>query len=153
MYLLIFTCLNIRTVHVELLKYLRTHLFILGFIRLTNIYGIPSYIYSDNANSFIAGCNLIEVFASSEFNEYFQVYNIEHIRIPLYAAWVCSTWEHMIQTIKSCLYKTTERSWINYFDLLMLISNIQNTINSRPLTYRCSSDSNLDFSGLVLHLC
>ena len=47
-----------------------THSFILALIRFTNIYGIPSHIYSDNAKSFIAGCNLIEeVFASSEFNE------------------------------------------------------------------------------------
>ena len=76
-----------------------THSFILALIRFTNIYGITSHIYSDKVKSFIAGCNLIEeVFALSEFNEHFQVYYIKHVRISLYAAWVGSTWERMIQT-------------------------------------------------------
>ena len=92
MYMLIFTCLNIRAVHTELVKDMSTPSFILALIRFTNTHGIPSHIYGDNARSFIAGCNLIEeVFASSEFNEHFQVYNIKHLRIPLYAAWVGST--------------------------------------------------------------
>ena len=64
MYLLIFTCLNIRAVHVELVKNMSIPSFILTLIRFTNIYGIPSHIYSDNAKSFIAGCNLIEVTTS-----------------------------------------------------------------------------------------
>ena len=76
--------------------------FILALIRFTNIYGIPSHLYSNNVKSVIAGCNPIEeVFASSEFNEHFQVYNIKHVRIPLNAAWVGSTSERMIRTIKS----------------------------------------------------
>ena len=83
-------------------------------------------------------------FLPREFNEHFQVYNIKHIRIPLYVVWVGSTWESMIRTIKSRLYITIGRSRINYFDLLTVISDIQNAINSRSLTYRCSSDSNLE---------
>ena len=144
-YLLIYICLNIRAVHVELVKDMNTQSFILALIRFTNIYGITSHIYSDNAKSFIAGCDLIEeVFAPSKFNEHFQVYNIKHIRIPSYAASVGSTWKRMIRTIKSCSCKTIGRSRINYFDLLTVISDIQNAINSKPLTYSCYSDSNLE---------
>ena len=86
----------------------------------------------------------MEVFALSEFNEHFQVYNIKHVRIPSYAAWVGSTWERMIPILKPCLYKTIGRSRINYFDFLTVISDIQNAINSRALMYRCSSDLNLE---------
>ena len=50
----------------------------------------------------------------------------------------------MIRTIKSCLYKTIGRSCIRYFDLLTVISDIQSAINQRPLTYRCSLDSDLE---------
>ena len=106
MYLLIFTCLNIRAIHIELVQDMSTHSFILALLRFTNIYGIPSHIYSDNTKSFIAGCNLMEeVFASGEFNDKFEIYHIKHIKIPLYAPWVGSTWERMIRVIKSCLYK------------------------------------------------
>ena len=33
---------------------------------------------------------------------------------------------------------------MNFYELLTLLSNIQNAINSRPLIYRCSSNSGLD---------
>ena len=69
MYLFIFSCLNIRALHVEFVKNMSTHSFILALIRFTNIYGISYHIYGDNPKYFIAGCNLIEeVFASSGFN-------------------------------------------------------------------------------------
>ena len=145
MYLLIFTCLCIRAVHIELVPDMNTKSLVLAIIRFTNIYGIPSHIYSDNAKTFIAGCDLMkEVFKASEFSERFSKYNIKHIRIPAYSAWVGSTWERMIRVIKSCLYKVVGRSAIGYFKLLTVLSDIQNAINSRPLTYRCADDSSLD---------
>ena len=141
MYLLIFTCLNIRAIHIELVKDMSTHSFILALVRFTNNFGIPTHIYSDNAKSFVAGCNLIrEVFSCSEYKEKFDVYDIQHIRIPLYSAWVGSTWERLIRVVKSSIYKTIGRSRISYFDLLTVISDIQHAINERPLTYRCSDD-------------
>ena len=33
---------------------------------------------------------------------------------------------------------------LDYFELFTLVSDIQSTINQRPLTYRCSSDINLE---------
>ena len=94
MYLLIFTCLNVRAVHIELLPDMDTHSLVLAIIRFTNIYGVPSHLYSDNAKSFIAGCDVMkEIFLASEFCEYYSKYNIKHIRIHAYSAWVESTWE------------------------------------------------------------
>ena len=145
MYILIFTCLCIRAVHIELVPDMDTKSLVLAIIRFTNLYGIPSHIYSDNAKSFIAGCDIMkEVFKASEFCEKFSKYNIKHIRIPAYSAWVGSTWERMIGVIKSCLYKVVGRSAIGYFKLLTVLSDIQNAVNSRPLTYRCADDSSLD---------
>ena len=74
----------------------------------------------------------------------FQIYNIKHIRIPLYSAWVGSTWERLIRVVKSCLYKVIGRGSIQYFELLTIVSDIQKAINSRPLTYRCSNDDMLE---------
>ena len=50
----------------------------------------------------------------------------------------------MIGVIKSCLYKVVGRSAIGYFKLLTILSDIENAVNSRPLTYRCSGDSSLE---------
>ena len=84
------------------------------------------------------------VFKASEFCEKFSKHNIKHIRIPAYFAWVVSCWERMIGVIKSCLYKVVGRSAIGYFKLLTILSDIQNAVNSRPLTYRCADDATLD---------
>ena len=144
MYLLIFTCLNVRSVHIEIVPDMSTHSFVLAFLRFVNLYGVPSYLYSDNARSFVAGCNVLQqALVCNEYLEHFQNYDIQHIRIPLYSAWVGSTWERLIRTIKICLYKTIGRARITYFELLTVISDVQSAINSRPLTYR-SSDNHLE---------
>ena len=55
-----------------------------------------------------------------------------------------SVWERHIRTIKLCLQKVFGRSKTKYFDFLTALSDIQNAINSRPLTYRCSEESDLE---------
>ena len=144
MYLLIFTCLDVRAIHIEVVPDMSTHSFVMAFLRFVNLYGIPSHIYSDNARSFVAGCQVIEqALVCDEFKEHFQSYNVQHIRIPMYSAWVGAIWERLIGTVKSCLYKTVGRAKLTYFELLTVVGDVQAAINSRPLTYR-SSENNLE---------
>ena len=144
MYLLIFTCLNVRAIHIEVVPDMSTHSFVLAFLRFVNLYGIPTHVYSDNAKSFVSGCEVLEqALVCDEFKEHFQCYRMQHIRIPLYSAWVGATWERLIRTVKNCLYKTVGRAKLTYFELLTVIGDIQAAINSRPLTYR-SSENNLE---------
>ena len=83
MYLLIFTCLNVRAVHIKIVPDMTTQSFILAFLRFTNLYGVPSHIYSDNAKAFISGCNFLDnALVAIEFQEHFQNYNLKHIKIP-----------------------------------------------------------------------
>ena len=37
-----------------------------------------------------------------------------------------------------------DRKYVEYFEFLTLLSDVQNAINSRPLTYRGSEDAGLD---------
>ena len=144
-YLLVFTCLSVRAVHVEVLEDMSVRSFVLALIRFSNQFGIPEYIYSDNARSFVSGCNLIKRnLASDEFRDRFGNFDIKHLTIPLYAPWMGSVWERMIKTIKLCLYKSIGRNPVELYELMTLLSDIQRAINSRPLTYRCSTDTGLD---------
>ena len=52
MYLLVFTCMNIRAVHIELLPDLSCKEFLQAFTRFCNCYTIPHAIYSDNEHVF-----------------------------------------------------------------------------------------------------
>ena len=101
------------------------------------------YIVITRKPSFQVAIFLDKALVASEFQEHFQNYNLKHIKIPSYSAWVGSTWECLTRTIKSCFYKTVGRSSINYFELLTIISDIQAAINDRPLTYR-SSENDLE---------
>lgn len=154
-YILIYTCLHIRSIHLDLIPDMSTGQFLLSYQRFSNLYGIPSALYSDNAKSFTqAGKILGESLNSDEFSEHLRLNGTSHIQIPLYSAWVGSAWERLIRVVKSCLYKTVGRSKLTYFEFLTSLSNIQNAVNSRPLTYR-SSECGLDVitpnSFLKLH--
>ena len=144
-YLLIFTCLCTRAIHIELLPAQSVEQFVLALVRFCNIYGIPDAIYSDNAATFISGANVLkQVFTSDEFKSAFGTHNIKHNTIPLGAPWVGSIWERCIRTVKSCLRKTIGRVKLDYFRLITVLSDIQSAINQRPLTYRCSDDFGLE---------
>ena len=55
-----------------------------------------------------------------------------------------SIWERCIRTVKTCLRKSIGRQKLDYFKLKTVLSDIQSTINQRPLTYRCSEDFELE---------
>ena len=87
-YLLIFTCLNIRAIHLEAIPDLTAKSFLLAFIRFCNLYVIPTYLYSDNAANFIKGGSVLnDALSSDEFTENLRKNNIQHVKIPLYSAW------------------------------------------------------------------
>ena len=95
MYILIFTCLNVWVIHIEIVEDISTAAFVHALIRFSNIYGAPSYIYSDNARSFnaaLGGGDIVEHHVhSTDFENKFRSYQIKHIKIPLHSPWVGST--------------------------------------------------------------
>lgn len=141
MYILIYTCLNVRAVHLDLVPSMSTQDFLFSFKRFSNRFGTPLILYSDNALSFTAGGRVLQkCLKSSEFLSFRQSSNLKHIQIPLYSAWIGSTWERMIRTVKSCLFKVVGRNSLSYFELLTTLSDIEHAVNSRPLTYRSSEE-------------
>ena len=83
MYLLIFTCLNVRAVHIELVPDMSAQSFVLAFLRFVNLYGVPSYLYSDNARSFVSGgLTLDQALECDEYKAHFQNYEIKAHSYP-----------------------------------------------------------------------
>ena len=140
MFVLIFTCLNLRAVHFALLPDMSTQNFVLAFQRFCNMYSLPQILYSDNAKTFIKGGSILENYLlAKEFQDELERLDIRHIRIPL-----SSAWERLIRVLRNCLFKPIGKSRLSYFELLTTLSNIKLAINSRPLTHR-SSSANLEF--------
>jgi len=116
MYLLIFTCLNIRAVHIELLPSMSSLSFLLAFIRFCNLFCMPNSLYSDNASSFLQAAGVLQASTvDDEVSEYLTQNNIKHVKIPLYSAWAGAAWERLIRVIKACLYKAVGRKVMDYF--------------------------------------
>lgn len=145
MYLVVYTCLSVRAVHIDLIPSMNCSDFLASFVRFCNAFCHPSCLYSDNAPTFIQAATVLQNSSlDNNLSEFLLINNIKFVRIPLYSAWFGSAWERMIKVIKSCLYKTIGRQRLDYFRFITLLSDIQNAINSRPLTYRDTSDLSLD---------
>ena len=137
MYLLIFPCLAIRSIDIEIVQDMNAKAFIQAFIRFCNSYGIPSNIYSDNARSFdnTLGKDITEHHLDSDgFRNNFISHTINHIKIPMCSPWMGRVWERMVKATKTRLFKTLGRAKSDYLELLNMMSDIQRAINSRPLT-------------------
>ena len=131
-----------------------THSVVLAIVRFFNAHGVPSYIYSDNARSFAAGCNFIQqVHVADEFEKNFTTFNIEHLTIPQFSAWFGRVWKRFVKTVKCCLYKLVGKQKLCYFAQLSVLSDIQNVVKYRPLTYRFSGDAGLDIISPNAFIC
>jgi len=145
MYLLVFTCLNVRSIHLELVPSLSTRDFLLSFIKFVNTYSCPDSIYTDNGSTFISGGKILsESMTDDDTRGYFDKNTIKHVKIPLYSAWMGAAWERLMRTIKNCIYKTIGRQKLEYFQFISLLAEVQCAINSRPLTYRDDDPKNLE---------
>ena len=136
-YILIFTCLNSRAIHLEMVNNMSVTDFVMAFVRFHNRFGLPKVLYSDNARSFISSSALLSTLISSDiFQKKFEKYNLIHKTIPTYSPWFGATWERLIKTVKQCFYKTFGRSCVGETEFLTTLSDIQIAINNLPLTYR-----------------
>ena len=143
MYQLIFTCMNERAVHIEVVPNMSVLSFFQPLARFTNQYGVPRAIYSDNSKTFIGGGKLFDRLSlMNEYQDKFCSCGMRLNTIPLFSPWYRGTWERCIKTIKTCLFKIIGRRKLDYFTLVTVISDIQRSVNNRPLTYQVSADSN-----------
>lgn len=143
-YILIFSCLNTRAIHLELLEDMSAPAFVLAFIRFCNRYGIPTNVWSDNAKSFLSSGKILKEMLTDDVTQnQFKKFNVTFRTIPAYAPWYGACWERLIGIVKKCISKTFGRSRLEYESFLTSLSDIQNVVNNRPLTYR-SKNQELD---------
>ncbi|KAF0305677.1 hypothetical protein FJT64_022742 [Amphibalanus amphitrite] len=135
-YIVLYTDLAIRSVHLDVVPDLTVKSFIQSFSRFCSIYRVPHTLYTDNASYFIAAQRLMEnFFLSDDFREHLARLNIIHKTIPAYASWVGGVYERQVKTIKQCLHKTVGRAKLTYYELITHLAAIQDIVNGRPITY------------------
>ena len=148
-YGVLFTCLSSRAMHIEIAHSLDTDSFINSLRRFISRRGPVKLIRSDNGTNFVSGNKEINA-AIREWNTA-QVDNwcksnyIDWIFNPPLAPHFGGVWEREIRSIKTVLVSLTLEfsNKIIFTDevLLTLICEIENILNSRPLT-SVSTDPN-----------
>ncbi|XP_048525510.1 uncharacterized protein LOC109533039 [Dendroctonus ponderosae] len=146
-YLCLFVCFSTKSVHLELVTDLTTEAFILAFRRFVARRGKPLHVYSDNGTNFVG--------ANSEFLElgkFLQLNNslisesnanegINWHFIPSHSPHFGGLWEAGIKSSKYHLKRVVGNSILTFEELSTLLSQVEATLNSRPIS-PLSSDPN-----------
>ena len=147
-YVLLFTCLVVRAVHLEIAENLSTDSTMNCIRRFISRRGKPKKFLSDNGKSFVSSCSELKkgieaLRASKEFASKLHILDIEiewKFNPPL-APHFGGIWERLIQVFKLSLYKVIGSRTLTHETLSTFTCEIESNMNSRPLTYT-SSDIN-----------
>ncbi|UYV75667.1 hypothetical protein LAZ67_13000957 [Cordylochernes scorpioides] len=147
-WVIIFTCLVTRAIHLEVVHALSTDEFMMGLSRFIDTRGRPDTIYSDNRTNFVEASKDLKL-AASEIN--FEVMAasgrfgpVKWKFNPPAAPHFGGAWERLIKSVKKCLRATPNEVNPKDTTLLTALKSAENIINSRPLTYVSSDPTEED---------
>lgn len=146
-YILLFTCAVIRTVHLEMTFGLSAEDIVRGLRRFVARRGFPKKIYSDNACSFRRTAQEIKEVARNSETESVKAFSskcsIEWKFIAERAPWWGSWWERLIQTVKNGLKFALGKTLVSFDELRTVLLEVESCVNLRPLTYISDDVSDL----------
>ncbi|XP_037042681.1 uncharacterized protein LOC119079015 [Bradysia coprophila] len=146
-YGVLFTCLTTRAIHLEVADSLNTNSCINAVIRFSAQKGTAREFFSDNGTNFHGTDNeLKKEFDKLDKDKIQQRFTSPEQKwhfIPPTASHMGGTWERLIQTVKNCLKQMLTTKTPNHEMLVTLMAEVENIVNSRPLTY-ISLDSDSD---------
>ena len=141
----LFTCLQTRAVHVELVADMSTTTFLRAFSRMCARRGVPDYIWSDNAASFkSADRTLRQLYKQIDWNEVHNkgvVKNIEWRFGTELAPHSNGVVERMVQSVKTALKTTFRNSGVPFRQLETIMIEAEAIVNDRPLVAQSEDES------------
>ncbi|XP_075170482.1 uncharacterized protein LOC142242847 [Haematobia irritans] len=133
----LFTCMTVRATHIEIAPSLSTDSFLLVLKQFICRRGTPHKIVSDNATNFRGASRVlsaeIEKISSDELERKYPT--IEWSFIPPATPHMGGAWERMIRSTKSVLMDIISERNLREEQLRAALADVENILNSRPLTY------------------
>ena len=146
--MVLFTCLTIRCIHLEVVENCETDAFINSLRRFVNRRGCPTKMFSDNGTNFRgASAELKEVIngldkvAIADFATNMKIvwdFN------PPKAPHMGGCWERMVRSVKEVLFGLMKDHVVTDPQLLTVLTEAESIVNSRPLTHLPSDVSDLE---------
>ena len=150
-YIALFTCCVTRGIHLELVKDLSASTFLNALRRFASRRGTPSLILSDNAKTFNFTAKLLNTFfADNEIADYMEGHKIRWMFNLPQCPWAGGIFERMVRSVKGCLRKVLGNARLTEDELYTILTEIECTLNSRPLTYQYDIGEVLTPSHLIL---
>ncbi|KAJ2939053.1 hypothetical protein O0L34_g10242 [Tuta absoluta] len=144
-YGMLFTCLTIRAVHIEITDDLSTDSTIMGLRRFASRRKMPQVILSDNGTNFRgADAEIRRSIAELDKNairDYGSIRGFEWRFIPPGAPEMGGSWERMVRTVKTSLKVVLKERAPHPATLATLLAEVEALVNSRPITH-VSNDPN-----------
>jgi hypothetical protein len=145
-YGVLFTCLTIRAIHLEIAHDLSTSSCIMAIRRMVARRGAVRRMFSDNGTN-LRGADrelreAVLQLDNSEFRDVLVTELIEWHFIPPASLHMGGAWERMIGTVKRALQTVIAHQRINDEILLTVFAEVECIINNRPLTF--VSDDHVD---------
>ncbi|XP_017470943.1 PREDICTED: uncharacterized protein LOC108362476 [Rhagoletis zephyria] len=133
----LFTCLTIRAVNIELSLSLSTDTFLLTLKQFMARRGVPKCIWSDNGTHFRGASRVlqeeIQRLSCGEVERHHP--KIKWNFITPAAPHMGGEWERMVRSVKSILMDILEKANLREEALRATLADVEHILNSRPLTY------------------
>ena len=137
-YVLIYTCLTTRCTHLELCADSSTRSYIGALKAIFGQRRVPNYLYSDNAQAFILGENILEkdmqdFSADPEMICFLARHEISFKHITPLSPWMGGIYERVVGIAKSQFRKVLGKLTYTFPELHYTLKRVEGVINSRPL--------------------
>jgi hypothetical protein len=146
-YGVIFTCLAIRAVHLEVAHSLDTDSFLLAFSRFCSRRGCPEKVFSDNGTNLTKGHKELQTLLieldQSKISKSLVKQGIQwHFNTP-YGSHEGGVYERMIRSVRNVLSALTKQQVLSCESLSSLMCMAENILNQRPICQVSNDPSDL----------
>ena len=135
----LFTCLATRAVHLEVANTLTADSFLAAFQRFVSRRGMPEVVHSDNGRNLVSGDRELKRCLSdwnhSKIGRHMVKREIEWHFNPPSASHMGGLWERLLRSTRTILKSLIKEQLLNDEQLLTLMTETENILNSRPITH------------------
>ena len=142
LWMCLFICFVTRAVHLDIVADMSSETFIRCLKRFAARRGLPQKFISNNGKTFKAASKFLDsVFQDNTVSSYLSgkgcdgTFNVER------APWWGGAFERMVQSTKRCLNKMIGQANLTHDEILTAVTEIESIINSRPLSYISTEDT------------
>lgn len=149
-YVVLFVCFSTRAIHLEMVSDLTSEAFLATFRRFVSRRGKPSSVWSDNGLNFVGANSQLKELGhflqsqSSNLVEKFQNEGIDWKFIPAKSPTFGGIWEAGVKACKFHMKRIMCNVSLTFENFYTMLTQIEATLNSRPLIPISSDPSDYD---------